>query len=76
MWAARITAGASRSPSASESRGAGAVIQSAGDGFSDGHNVFMQVPEVRQQWSCFLASAVAGEAIIAAPAAPGTPCPR
>lgn len=52
----------------------GAVIQSAGDGFSDGHNVFMQVPEVRQQWGCFLASAVAGRARIAAPAAPGTAC--
>jgi hypothetical protein len=62
--------------SESGARYTGAVIQSAGDGFSDGHNVFMQVPEVRQQWSCFLASAVAGEAIIAAPAAPGTPCPR
>jgi hypothetical protein len=54
----------------------GAVIQSAGDGFSDAHNVFMQVPEVRHQWSCFLASAVAGTATIPAPAAPGTPCTR
>ena len=34
MWAARITAGASRSPSASERRGAGAVIQSAAIGIS------------------------------------------
>jgi hypothetical protein len=52
----------------------GAVIQSAGDGFSDPHNVFMQVLEVRYQWSCFLASAVAGTATIPAPASPGTPC--
>ena len=34
MWAARITAGASRSPSASLSRGAGAVIQSDAIGIS------------------------------------------
>ncbi len=47
----------------------GAVIQSAGDGFSDGHNVFMQIPEIRSQWGCFLASAVRGRARIEAPGA-------
>ncbi|MBN8611580.1 MAG: hypothetical protein J0L92_13390 [Deltaproteobacteria bacterium] len=52
----------------------GAVIQSAGDGFSDGHNVFMQVPEIRFQWGCFLRSSIAGTPTIPAPAAPGSPC--
>ncbi len=52
----------------------GAVIQSAGDGFSDAHNVFMQVPELRFQWGCFLRGAIAGTPTIPGPAAPGSPC--
>jgi hypothetical protein len=52
----------------------GAVVQSAGDGFSDPHNVFMQVPGMRHQWSCLLATALEGAPTIVAPAEPGTPC--
>jgi hypothetical protein len=52
----------------------GAVVQSAGDGFSDPHNIFMQVPEIRHQWSCLLATALDGAPTIVAPAAPGSPC--
>lgn len=39
----------------------GVVVQSAGDGYSDPHNIFVQVPWVREQWGCFLAAVVAGE---------------
>ena len=46
MWAARITAGASRSPSASESRGAGAVIQSDAIGIS----LASKIGAPRQWW--------------------------
>jgi hypothetical protein len=54
----------------------GVVVQSAGDGFSDPHNIFVQVPEIRYQWGCFLSTAVStGTAVVPAPAAPGTPCP-
>jgi hypothetical protein len=53
----------------------GVVVQSAGDGFSDPHEIFVQVPEIRYQWGCFLATSVAGGAVVPAPAAEGTPCP-
>jgi hypothetical protein len=52
----------------------GAVVQSAGDGFSDPHNIFMQVPGIRHQWSCLLATALEGAPTIVAPAEPGLPC--
>lgn len=52
----------------------GAVVQHAGDGFSDPHNIFMQVPEIRHQWSCLLRTALDGTPTIVAPATPGTPC--
>jgi hypothetical protein len=53
----------------------GAVVQSAGDGFSDPHVIFVQVEDVRYQWGCFLRTAVDGQAVVPAPAALGTPCP-
>jgi len=52
----------------------GVVVQSAGDGFSDPHTIFMQVPGIRHQWSCFLATALTGTATVVAPADPGSPC--
>ncbi len=52
----------------------GVVVQSAGDGFSDPHNIFVQVPEIRYQWGCFLRTAVDGNATVFAPAMPGAPC--
>ncbi len=55
----------------------GAVVQYAGDGFSDPHNIFTQLPAVRYQWTCFLESALrpAGAAIFA-PADEASPCPE
>lgn len=54
----------------------GVVVQSAGDGFSDPHNIFVQVEDVRYQWGCFLATHVqTGTAVVPAPASVGTPCP-
>ncbi|MBX3271813.1 MAG: hypothetical protein KF729_16215 [Sandaracinaceae bacterium] len=55
-------------------RTTGVVVQSAGDGFSDPHDIFVQVPEIRRQWGCFLRSALDGAATLVAPAAPGSPC--
>ncbi|RZO52743.1 MAG: hypothetical protein EVA89_31050 [Sandaracinaceae bacterium] len=53
----------------------GVVVQSAGDGFSDPHSIYVQVPEIRHQWTCFLATAVqTGTAVVPPPAAEGTPC--
>ncbi len=53
----------------------GVVVQYAGDGFSDPHNIFVQLPEVRYQYGCFLRSAISGVGVVPAPAALGTPCP-
>lgn len=54
----------------------GVVVQYAGDGFSDPHNIFTQLEAVRYQWGCFLATQVAtGTAVVPAPATEGTPCP-
>ncbi|MGE0788674.1 MAG: hypothetical protein AB7S26_23585 [Sandaracinaceae bacterium] len=54
----------------------GVVVQSAGDGFSDPHNIFVQVEDIRYQWGCFLETAISnGVATVPAPAAEGTPCP-
>ena len=50
----------------------GAVVQSAGDGFSDPHDIFMQMPDIRFQWGCFLHTAITGTPTIVAPDAP---CP-
>jgi hypothetical protein len=56
----------------------GAVVQYAGDGFSDPHGIYMQLEDVRYQWGCFLWSAIYGSrgAVIPAPAPLGTPCPE
>lgn len=54
----------------------GVVVQYAGDGFSDPHDIFMQLEAVRYQWGCFLKTHVeTGRAVVPAPAALGTPCP-
>lgn len=54
----------------------GAVVQYAGDGFSDPHVIFVQLDEVKYQYGCFLETQVrTGTAVIPAPAALGTPCP-
>lgn len=54
----------------------GVVVQYAGDGFSDPHDIFMQLPAVRYQWGCFLRTAIVdGAAVVPAPAPLGTPCP-
>ncbi len=54
----------------------GVVVQYAGDGFSDPHDIFMQLPAVRYQWGCFLRAAIVdGAAVVPAPAPLGTPCP-
>ena len=54
----------------------GAVVQYAGDGFSDPHDIFVQLPEVRWQYACFLRSAIEnGAGTLYAPA-PGTACPE
>jgi hypothetical protein len=54
----------------------GVVVQYAGDGFSDPHDIFMQLEAVRYQWGCFLKSRLeTGRAVVPAPATLGTPCP-
>lgn len=54
----------------------GAVVQSAGDGFSDPHSIYVQVPGIRHQWTCFLGTQVrTGTAVIPPLDAPGTECP-
>ncbi|MAQ14703.1 MAG: hypothetical protein CMN30_07890 [Sandaracinus sp.] len=54
----------------------GAVVQYAGDGFSDPHVIFVQLEDVRYQYGCFLETQVhTGTAVIPAPAPLGTPCP-
>jgi hypothetical protein len=54
----------------------GVVVQYAGDGFSDPHDIFVQLPAVRYQYGCFLRSVLeTGVGIVPAPAPLGTPCP-
>jgi len=54
----------------------GVVVQSAGDGFSDPHDIFVQMEDIRYQWGCLLRTAVStGTAVVPAPAPLGTPCP-
>ena len=54
----------------------GAVVQYAGDGFSDPHVIFVQLDDVKYQYGCFLETQVrTGTAVIPAPAPLGTPCP-
>jgi hypothetical protein len=36
--------------------GWGAVVQFRGDGWSDPHEIFMQLATTRTQWTCFLES--------------------
>lgn len=45
----------------------GVVAQWAGDGLWDSHSVFSQIPPLMQQYGCFLAGALDGEASVAAP---------
>ena len=53
----------------------GVVVQSAGDGYSDPHAIFVQVPEIRHQWGCFLESWYrTGIAVVPPLEAPGTAC--
>jgi hypothetical protein len=56
----------------------GAVVQYAGDGFSDPHDIFMQLEDARYQWGCFLYTSIHGArgAVIPTPAPLGTPCPE
>lgn len=62
--------------SEANNRYTGVVVQYAGDGFSDPHDIFMQLPAVRYQWGCFLRTAILdGTAVVPAPAPLGTPCP-
>ena len=51
------------------------VVQYPGDGVANSHTIFSQLDEVKYQYGCFLASALAGNATVPAPAALGTPCP-
>lgn len=54
----------------------GVVVQYAGDGFSDPHDIFVQLEDVRYQYGCFLRTFVdTGSAVVAAPMPLGTPCP-
>lgn len=53
----------------------GAFLQYEGDGFSDPHDIFVQLEEVRHQYACFFRTFLdTGVATIVAPAAEGTPC--
>ena len=54
----------------------GVVVQYAGDGWSDPHEIFVYLEEVRYQYGCFFESFRAtGVATVPAPAPLGTPCP-
>lgn len=54
----------------------GVVVQYAGDGFTDPHNIFAQFEEVKHQYGCFFASFLAtGRAVVPAPASLATDCP-
>jgi hypothetical protein len=54
----------------------GVVVQYAGDGWSDPHEIFVQLPEVRYQYGCFLRDVVrGGRGLVPAPASLDTPCP-
>lgn len=53
----------------------GVVVQYAGDGFSDPHNIFVQLEAVRHQYACFFETFVeTGVATVVAPATEGSPC--
>jgi len=54
----------------------GVVVQYEGDGIADPHAIYRQLDQVIYQYSCFLETMIeSGHAIVAAPAALGTPCP-
>ena len=54
----------------------GVVVQYAGDGWSDPHEIFVQLPEVRYQYGCFLRDVVrGGRGLVPAPASLDMPCP-
>lgn len=54
----------------------GVVVQYAGDGFSDPHDIFVQLEDVRYQYGCFLRTFVeTGVGVVPAPMPLGTPCP-
>lgn len=53
----------------------GIVAQYAPD-FTNGHYIYMQLEDVRYQWSCFLRTVLdTGVGVVPAPAPLGTPCP-
>jgi hypothetical protein len=54
----------------------GVVVQYAGDGIIDPHNIAYQLDEVKHQYACFLATYLAtGTAVVVAPGAIDDPCP-
>ncbi|UJR86315.1 hypothetical protein [Sandaracinus amylolyticus] len=50
----------------------GVVVQYAGDGFSDPHDIFVQLEAVRHQYGCFLRSVIEGRGGVVV--APGANC--
>ena len=53
----------------------GIAVQYAPD-FTTGHYIYMQLEDVRYQWSCFLRTVLdTGTGVVPAPAPLGTPCP-
>jgi dienelactone hydrolase len=55
----------------------GVVVQYEGDGIYDPHAIYGQLDEVKYQYGCFLETFFAtGTAVVPAPAALGTPCPK
>ncbi|MEM9861232.1 MAG: hypothetical protein AAF938_06430 [Myxococcota bacterium] len=53
----------------------GAILQYAGDGFSDPHSIYVQLEDVRYQYRCFIKTSLEGDAQIVAPQAETMPCP-
>jgi hypothetical protein len=57
----------------------GVVVQYAGDGLNDPHDIFQQLDAVKYQYACFLETAdrsATGKAIVAAPMPIDSPCPE
>jgi hypothetical protein len=50
------------------------VVQYEGDGIYDPHAIYGQLDAVKHQYGCFLETALAGQALVPAPAALGSPC--
>lgn len=67
---------ASNNTSTSGKTYSAAIVQYTGDGLYDPHAIYTQRPEVKYQYACFFDSFLrTGTATIAAPQAPGSPCP-